>query len=73
MLYGIYNIEEQCFTYSSAGINVPPIIIRNTGEIMELESNGFPICKLGDYFIPFMRTMKYYWKGETKLYFIQMD
>jgi len=53
MLYGIYNIKSQCFTYASGGINVPPLIIKNTGEILEMEARGFPICKLGDYFVPF--------------------
>lgn len=53
MLYGIYNIESKCFTYSSAGINVPPYIIKKSGEVLELDAKGFPICKLGDVNLPF--------------------
>jgi sigma-B regulation protein RsbU (phosphoserine phosphatase) len=53
MLYGIYNIKSKIFTYSSAGMNVSPYIIKKSGEILELDSKGFPICKLGDYIMPF--------------------
>lgn len=53
MLYGIYNIQNKTFTYSSAGINVPPLIINNLGEVIELDIKGFPICKLGEYYMPF--------------------
>lgn len=53
MLYGIFNIEKKTFTYSSAGINVPPIILKSSGEIYEIEAKGFPICKLGEYIMPF--------------------
>lgn len=53
MLYGIYNIESKKFTYASAGINVSPYIIKRTGEVVEMDVKGFPICKLGDYFVPF--------------------
>ncbi|MDD4046755.1 MAG: MASE3 domain-containing protein [Tissierellia bacterium] len=53
MLYGIYNTKNHRFTYSSAGINVPPMIIKSTGEILELKIEGFPICKLGNYYTPY--------------------
>lgn len=53
MLYGIYNIKSKCFTYASAGINVPPYIIKKSGEVLEMNIKGFPICKLGDYVMPF--------------------
>lgn len=53
MLYGIYNIESRCFTYASAGINVSPYIIKKSGKIFEMDVKGFPICKLGDYVVPF--------------------
>lgn len=52
MLYGIYNIKERTFNYASAGINVPPYIIKNSGDIYEMDSKGFPICKLGDFITP---------------------
>jgi len=48
MLYGIYNRNTRVFRYASAGINVPPYIIRKSGEIEALDSKGFSICKLGD-------------------------
>lgn len=53
MLYGIYNIQSKKFTYASAGINVSPYIIKGSGEIVEIDVKGFPICKLGDYYVPF--------------------
>lgn len=53
MLYGIYNIKSKIFTYSSAGMNVSPFIIKNSGEVVELDSKGFPICKLGEFIMPF--------------------
>lgn len=53
MLYGIYNIKNKTFQYSSAGINVAPYIIKASGEIYEMDVKGFPICKLGDFVDPF--------------------
>lgn len=53
MLYGIYNVSSGCFTYASGGLNEPPLVIKNNGEIVELKNSGFPICKLGQYFMPF--------------------
>lgn len=53
MLYGVYNINNKRFTYASAGINVPPYIIKGSGEVVEMDVKGFPICKLGDYYVPF--------------------
>lgn len=52
MLYGIFNIKDKSFQYASAGINVSPYIIRNSGEILELNAKGFPICKFGDFLTP---------------------
>lgn len=52
MLYGIYNRNTRIFKYSSAGINVPPYVIRRSGEIEPLDSRGFSICKLGDFINP---------------------
>ena len=53
MLYGIYNTKSLQFTYTSAGINVPPLIIKSTGEILEMKIEGFPICKLGNFYMPY--------------------
>ncbi len=52
MLYGVYNKKTRIFTYASGGINVPPLLITSSGQIRELDVEGFPICKLGDYFTP---------------------
>ncbi|MCR3956008.1 MAG: SpoIIE family protein phosphatase [Gudongella sp.] len=52
MLYGVYNRNTRIFKYSSAGINVPPYVIRRSGEIEPLDSRGFSICKLGDFISP---------------------
>ena len=53
MIYGIYNIKHKSFTYSSAGINVPPYIIKYSCEVIEMDVKGLPICKLGDLVDPF--------------------
>ena len=53
ILYGIYNIKSKCFTYASAGINVAPYVIKESGEVFEMDVKGFPICKFGDYNMPF--------------------
>jgi sigma-B regulation protein RsbU (phosphoserine phosphatase) len=45
MLYGIYDLETRDFTFSSAGLNVPPLILNASGEVSELSIKGFPICK----------------------------
>jgi sigma-B regulation protein RsbU (phosphoserine phosphatase) len=50
LLFGIYNTRKKELIYASAGINVSPFVIRNSGEISELEVTGFPICKFRDYY-----------------------
>jgi len=53
MLYGVINVETNEFTYSSAGHNCNPIYIKENGEINILSlEQGFPICKLGNIFVP---------------------
>jgi sigma-B regulation protein RsbU (phosphoserine phosphatase) len=52
MLYGVYNRNTRVFRYASAGINVPPYVVRRSGEIEPLDSRGFSICKLGDFIDP---------------------
>ena len=52
MLYCIYNTKTKRLTYSSAGINTPPYIIRKSGEVIEIDVSGLPICKLGDLIDP---------------------
>jgi sigma-B regulation protein RsbU (phosphoserine phosphatase) len=50
MLYGIYNIQTRKLTYSSAGFNTQPIVIRQPGEVFDIDIKGFPICKLIEFF-----------------------
>ncbi len=48
-----YDYKIGKLTYSSGGLNSPPILVRNDGEIRQLDdAKGFPICKMGDYFTP---------------------
>lgn len=49
MIYAIYNIGKRELRYSSAGHNVEPILIKESGEIEEIAIKGFPICKFGEY------------------------
>nr|WP_243414731.1 MASE3 domain-containing protein [Sporosalibacterium faouarense] len=47
MFYGIYNTERNELTYSSAGHNCPPMIVKRDGEVKDIDyGDGFPICKL---------------------------
>lgn len=69
MLYGIYNIKSKSFIYSSAGINVAPYIIKNTGQVIEMDIKGFPICKLGDQIMPFYEDRKIYLEIDDKILF----
>ncbi|HEY9063066.1 MAG TPA: MASE3 domain-containing protein [Pseudobacteroides sp.] len=48
LLYAIYNIKTMELQYSSAGMNVQPLIVKNNGEILEMDINGLPICNLID-------------------------
>jgi sigma-B regulation protein RsbU (phosphoserine phosphatase) len=46
MLYGIFDLATREFTFASAGLNVPPMILTPSGEVAELVIKGFPICKI---------------------------
>lgn len=46
MLYGIFDLETKEFTFSSAGLNVAPMIANPSGDVSELVIKGLPICKL---------------------------
>lgn len=50
MLYAVYDVNTRRLTYSSAGLNAIPILIKSSGYIQEIEMNGFPICKFIDYY-----------------------
>lgn len=47
VLYAIYNIETKTLVYSSAGMNVQPLILKGN-QISEMDIEGLPICKLMD-------------------------
>lgn len=46
VLYAIYNIETRELTYSSAGINAKPLVVKSNSEVTEIDISGLPICKL---------------------------
>lgn len=69
MLYGIYNIKERTFIYSSAGVNVSPYIIKESGDIYELNVKGFPICKLGDIISPYYENRSVQLDTGDKIFF----
>lgn len=46
VLYAIYNIKTKELTYSSAGMNAQPLVVKRNGEIIEMDTTGLPICKL---------------------------
>ncbi len=48
MLYGIFDLSSREFTFASAGLNVPPLIVSASGNVSELKIKGFPICKFPD-------------------------
>lgn len=52
LLYAIYNIKTMELEYSSAGMNVQPIIVKENGEIMEMDIRGLPICNLINIYSP---------------------
>lgn len=52
LFYAIYNIRTGILTYSSAGMNVPPIIVTPYGNVKPIEMSGFPICNFGEIFTP---------------------
>ncbi|NLP13509.1 MAG: SpoIIE family protein phosphatase [Clostridium sp.] len=62
MLYAVYNINTRRLTYSSAGLNAMPILIKPSGEIQVIEMKGFPICKFIDYY-----------SGEYKNHFLDLS
>ncbi|WP_409229355.1 MASE3 domain-containing protein [Gudongella sp. SC589] len=68
MLYGIYNRNTRVFRYASAGINVPPYVIRRSGDVEELDSKGFSICKLGEFVNPTYEERKVQLEKGDKLF-----
>ncbi len=46
LVYAIYDTQAKKLVYSSAGLNVAPIVIKGNGEIWDIPVSGLPICKL---------------------------
>lgn len=67
LFYGVYNKSNKIFTYSNAGHNCMPIVIRSE-NILELELPGLPICTLVDEVKYEKRTLKIE-KGDKIVYY----
>ena len=53
IFFASYNIESEILTYCSGGMNCYPILFRRSGDVIYLsESEGFPICKMDDFYVP---------------------
>ncbi len=52
LFYGIYNLESKVLTYSSAGMNMRPLILKSNGDVEPIPIEGLPICKLGAFVSP---------------------
>lgn len=53
IFFASYNLVTQVLTYSSGGMNCHPILVRKDGSWEYLDkSQGFPICRLSDFFEP---------------------
>ncbi len=69
MLYCIYNTKNHELSYSSAGMNIAPIILDINGDVRTIELEGFPICKFGKYFKPYYKTYSMKLKPEDTIIF----
>lgn len=47
LLYGIFNLKSREFTFSSAGMNTHPLVLKKDGTMQSVPIEGLPICKLG--------------------------
>jgi len=57
IFYATLNLSTKMLTYCSAGLNCSPIRFRKNGRIDYLDkSEGFPICKLGEFITPEYRS-----------------
>lgn len=53
MFFASYCVESRVLTYSSGGINCYPLLMRKDGSYEYLDkSQGFPICKMSEFFTP---------------------
>ncbi|MDK2866486.1 MAG: phosphoserine phosphatase RsbU/P [Clostridiales bacterium] len=53
IFYATYNLTTKVLTYCSGGMNCAPVVFRKNGnyEILD-QSDGFPICMMGNVFSP---------------------
>lgn len=67
----IYNTTTMEISYCSGGMNTIPILFRKSGEIEYLKnSEGFPICKMGEFFQPNYKDAKVLLnKGDRIIFF----
>lgn len=70
MLYGILDLETKEFTFASAGLNVPPLVVDSSGKVTELNIKGFPICKLpNNYDVAYQNSTIQLGKGDKVLFY----
>lgn len=50
LVYGVYNFKTGELTYASAGLNVPPLIVKGSGDALEIQIKGFPVCKFREFY-----------------------
>ncbi len=59
IFYATYNLKTRELTYCSGGMNCAPILTKKSGQTILLEkSEGFPICKMDDFFKPQYKSAK---------------
>lgn len=46
VLYAVFNIKTGELTYSSAGMNAKPLVVKSNGDVKEIDITGLPICRL---------------------------
>lgn len=46
ILFCLYDKEKKEATFLNAGHNCPPILVKNSGDISEIEVKGLPVCNL---------------------------
>lgn len=71
MLIASYDMSLGTLTYSSGGLNTQPLLVRENGEIRLLNSeSGFPITKLGDFYVPQYKSVNVQlFKGDRILFY----
>lgn len=70
LVYAILDTATFEMTYSSAGMNVAPLIIKKDGNAEEITIQGFPICKFkGIYDVQYKDTVMKLDKGDRILFY----